>query len=289
MNGLRQRLWAVASYCRSNRKLLIALSIILALVLFHVIGSLVVDPGRADPLSGAPCQPPSREYLLGTDFAGRQLMEVIIVGMGLTLRIGVQAALMGLVIGTFLGFVSGFYGGRLDTVIKGAADVLIPLPSLLVLVVLAAMIPGVITLEYMVLVVGGLSWMWPTRVIRAQVLSMREKAYIQVARLSGMTNLEVIFKEMMPNLLPFLGASFVGTTAAAVLATIGLEALGLGPQHLPTLGMTIHWAIVRGAVFLGMWWWWMPPIVIIVVLFVGLFLLTIGLDEIANPRLKETT
>ena len=99
MNGLRQRLWGAAGYCRSNPKLLIAVSILLALVLFHVIGSLVVDPGRADPLSGAPCQPPSLEYLLGTDFAGRQLMEVMIVGMGLTLRIGVQAALIGLVIG----------------------------------------------------------------------------------------------------------------------------------------------------------------------------------------------
>jgi peptide/nickel transport system permease protein len=139
----------------------------------------------------------------------------------------------------------------------------------------------------MILAIASLSWMLPTRVIRAQVLTMREKAYVQVARLSGMNNLEVIFKEIMPNLLPYLAACFVAATAGAILASLGLEALGLGPQHLPTLGMTIYWVIMFGAILRGMWWWWAPPIVIIVILFVGLFLLTAGLDEIANPRLRR--
>jgi len=110
---------------------------------------------------------------------------------------------------------------------------------------------------------------------------------VQVARRSGMSTAEIITLELLPNLLPFLGASFVSAVAAAILASIGLEALGLGPQNTPTLGMTIYWAIRFNALLRGMWWWWIPPIIAVVMLFIGLFLLTAGLDEIANPRLRR--
>jgi peptide/nickel transport system permease protein len=102
-----------------------------------------------------------------------------------------------------------------------------------------------------------------------------------------MGSLEIIVRELIPNLLPYLAASFVGAVAGAVLASIGLEALGLGPQNEPTIGMTIYWAISFNAMLRGLWWWWVPPIVIIVVLFMGLFLLSAGLDEAANPRRRR--
>jgi len=287
MNALRKRLWGVAAYLRSNPKLLSGVSIILALVLFWFIGSLLLDPARAEPLTGLPSQPPSWQYLLGTDTHGRDLLAVMIRGAGFTLRIGFLAGTISLGIGMILGFLSGYYGGLVDTVIKGTADVLLTMPALAILVVIAAMIPREMSLDVMILIVASLSWMLPTRAIRAQVLTMREQAYIQMARLSGVSNLEVIVKELMPNLLPYLAASFVAATARAVLALIGLEALGLGPQTIPTLGMPIYWAISYAAIVRGMWWWWAPPAVIIATLFVGLFLLTAGLDEIANPRLRR--
>ncbi len=287
MNALRERLCGLAAYFRSNPKLLGGVSIIVALFLFWFIGSLLLSPARANPLAGLPSQPPSSQFLLGTDTHGRDLMAVMIAGTGYTLRIGFVAGTIGLGIGTILGFLSGYYGGRVDTVIKGVTDVLLTVPVLVVLVVVAAMIPGEMSLNVMILLVASLSWMVPSRAIRAQVLTMREQAYIQVAKLSGMNNLEVIVKELVPNLLPYLAASFVAATAGAVLALIGLEALGLGPQALPTLGMTIYWAISYAALVRGMWWWWAPPAVIIAALFVGLFLLTAGLDEIANPKLKR--
>ena len=117
---------------------------------------------------------------------------------------------------------------------------------------------------------------------------MRERGYVQVARLSGMRDLEIIAREMLPNLLPYLAASFVSAVGAAVLASIGLEALGLGPQNEPTLGMTIYWALYYTSLLRGIWWWWAPPMVMIVLIFVGLFLISIGLDRIANPRLCRT-
>ena len=134
---------------------------------------------------------------------------------------------------------------------------------------------------------AALAWMWPARTIRSQVLSLRERAYIQMAKLSGMRTPEIIFREIMPNLLPFLAASFVGSVSAAILASIGLEALGLGPQSEPTLGMTIYWSIAYKAIIRGLWWWIVMPIALIIILFISLFLMSAGLDEIANPRLRK--
>src|SRR5260370_37440888 len=98
---------------------------------------------------------------------------------------------------------------------------------------------------------------------------------------------ESIGKEMMQNRAQYVPSAARGAVATAILAAIGLEALGLGPMTSPTLGMTIYWAIYSSAVLQGMWWWWVPPIVILIVLFVGLFLVATGLDEIANPRLRR--
>jgi peptide/nickel transport system permease protein len=129
--------------------------------------------------------------------------------------------------------------------------------------------------------------MFPTRTIRSHVLSMRERGYIQIARRSGMSNLEIIGREMVPNLLPYLGASFVLAVITAILASIGLEALGLGPQNQPTMGMTIYWSMFYTAIIRDIWWWWMPPIVIITYIFMALYIVSSGLDQFANPRLRR--
>jgi peptide/nickel transport system permease protein len=209
----------------------------------------------------------------------------MVAGTPLTLRIGFVAGAVGLGIGIVLGFMAGYFGGLVDTLIKGAADVLLTIPGLLFLVVLATSLRTAVTVDMMALVVASLAWMLPTRTIRAQVLSMRERGYVQVARFSGMSDLEIIAREMLPNLLPYLAASFVSAVGAAVLASVGLEALGLGPQNEPTLGMTIYWALYYTSLLRGIWWWWAPPMIMIVLIFVGLFLISMGLDRIANPRL----
>ena len=109
---------------------------------------------------------------------------------------------------------------------------------------------------------------------------------MKVARLNGASALRIIFLEMMPNLLPYLSASLVVAVAQAVLASVGLEALGLGTPSEPTLGMTIYWLMNESAFLLGLWWWILAPITVLVMLFVGLYLLTVGIDELANPRLR---
>jgi peptide/nickel transport system permease protein len=246
-----------------------------------------VDTDLAKVGSGMPDQPPSLEHPLGTDTVGRDILAVVVVGTPLTLRIGLIAGTIGLGVGTLLGFTAGYFGGWVDTLIKGAADVLLTVPGLLFLVVIATTLRGAVSVNMMALVVASLAWMWPTRTIRAQVLTLRERQFVMVGRLSGMNGFEIIVRELMPNLLPYLAAGFVTAVGAAILASIGLEALGLGPQNEPTLGMTIYWALYYTSVLRGLWWWWMPPIAIIIATFVGLFLMSMGLDQVANPKLRR--
>jgi len=272
---------------RHYPQLLVGLGIMLAIVLVSLLGPLFVDMEGVKVGSGMPDQPPSREYPLGTDTVGRQILPVLIAGLPLTLRVGLIAGIIGLGVGIIFGFVAGYYGGFWDNLLRGAADIFLTVPGLMVLVVIASTLRGAVDVNAQALIVSSLAWMYPTRTIRSQVLSMRERGYVQIAKFSGMNGLEIIVKELMPNLLPYLAASFVGAVSAAILASIGLEALGLGPQNDPTLGMTIYWSMFYTSVIRGMWWWWAPPIVVIVLIFMGLYLISAGLDQIANPRLRR--
>jgi len=282
------RVGAVIRYLKRNPSLPIGIAMLMSLLLFSVIGSFLVDTQRARPLSVMAIQPPSWELPFGSDRQGRDLLAVMIAGTPLTIRIGVIAGLIGVGLGTVLAFVSAFYGGLLDTIVRGLVDIGLTVPGLLVLIILAVTIREGITVNQMALVVACLAWLYPTRVIRAQVLSMRERTWVQVAKLSGMTGPEIILKEMLPNLFPYLAAALVNSISGAVLASVGLEALGLGPIESPTLGMTVYWVQFNAALINGWWWWWTAPIVVLFILFVGLFMVSLGLDEIANPRLRKT-
>ncbi|MEZ4865124.1 MAG: ABC transporter permease [Caldilineaceae bacterium] len=276
-------------HVRRNGMLTAGIILLTLMGILWLVGYNMVDIKQAAPLSAPTDLRPSREYLLGTDSAGRQLLAVMVAGTPTTLEIGLIAGALGMLIGTILGFTAGYFGGAIDAVIRSIADVALTVPALAVLVVIASVITKTLSPEILALIISALAWMFPTRTIRSQVLTMRERAYVEVARLNGLNNLEIIFKELLPNLLPYLAASFVGAVSAAVLAAIGLEALGLGPQSEPTLGMTIYWARYYNGLPRGMWWWWGPPVIIIIVLFISLFMISAGLDEIANPRARRTT
>jgi peptide/nickel transport system permease protein len=258
-----------------------------ALFGFAIWGTFNTDIADASPLSAPPLMSPNADFPFGTDRLGRDLFATVIAGIPLTFQIGLMAGLIGVTIGTILGFFSAYYGGMVDTIISGIVDVGLTIPGLMVLIILGISFSGRLTVPTMALIVGAIAWLYPTRVIRSQVLTLKQRPFVEVARLSGQSSTEIIFQELMPNLLPFLAASLVGAVSQAVLASIGLEALGLGPIDSPTLGMTIYWAILDGAVINRWWWWWLPPIAAISLLFLGLFLLSMGLDEIANPRVRE--
>lgn len=275
-------------YFRRNPSLIAGIFLLLLIVIFVAIGATVTDPEDARPLSYRPSQPPSAEHWLGTDRLGKDILAVMVEGTPKTIRIGVIAGAIGVAIGTLLAFFSGYYGGIFDTITRSTVDILRTVPALLVLVIIAISLPGTMTVNMMGLTIAALSWLGPTRVLRSQVLVIRKQSYVEMARFTGMSGPEIIIKEMMPNLMPFIVAVFVTAVSGGILASIGLEALGLGPFEANTLGMTIYWNMWYASLINGWWWWWAPPIIIMVLLFVGLFLISQGLDEWANPRLRRS-
>jgi peptide/nickel transport system permease protein len=261
--------------------------IILCLLVFLplVFGRLFVDIDQAKVFSAERNLPPSLEHPLGTQSEGRDMLAAMIVAAPATIRIGLIGGTVGLLVGVVLGLTSGYLGGVIDTVIRTIVDVGLTIPSLAIMLIIAASLEK-ITLTTMGLIIAATSWMFTTRVIRSQVLSLRERGFVRMTKLSACGHPHIIFVELMPNLIPIIAARFVDSIIVAILAAIGLEVLALGSQNM-TLGTTIHFALLNTALSKGLWWWWLPPIIILVALFLGLFLLSIALDEIANPRLRR--
>jgi peptide/nickel transport system permease protein len=277
-------------YFRRNWGLGLGLLILLLLILFTVVGFIVVDPKDAYPLSAPTKRPPGAwPYLLGTDFFGRDLLAAMVVGMWQTAIIGLLAGGIGTGVGVVLGFISAYFGGRIDSVIRSVCNILTPIPVLLIQVVIAGTLDKRdVTFITMALIVAMLAWMGPTLVIRAQVLTMKERQFVSVAKLSGVSDMGIIFKEILPNLLPFIAAAFVGQVFLAVFASFYLAVLGLGPLREPLLGNIIWAAQGQGAFFNGWWWWPIEPAVAMVLILGSLALINMGLDELANPRVRRS-
>jgi peptide/nickel transport system permease protein len=161
----------------------------------------------------------------------------------------------------------------------------VTIPTLAVLIVIAAFFTMRDTTS-MALILAMFAWPGPTRIVRSQVLSLRERGYIRMAVLSGERPFGLMFREMLPNMLPWIAASITGNISGAILGATSLEALGLGPTRVPSLGTIINQAQTSSALIRGMVWWWFPPILVLMIIFTSFFLITTGLDEIANPRLR---
>ncbi|MEM6408141.1 MAG: ABC transporter permease [Pseudomonadota bacterium] len=280
-----------------NPKLFWGAGLLLTIIAVGILGRLFWDPELVFVGSGIPkMPPPGFENLrgqsgtfanpLGTEGSGRDMLALIIIGAPNSLYVGLMASLIGMSVGIFLGFTSGFMGGRTDDVIRVLSDVMITIPPLLILVVFQSAF-GDVTLTMMALLIAGFVWQSPTRLIRAQVLSMKQSGYVQMARLSGASTWHIMFKEMLPNLVPYLFGSFIANVTTSIVTAVGLEVLGLGPQRIPTLGRTIYEAINAGALIQNLWWWWGIPTLLLAVMFIGLLLINLGLDEVSNPRLRK--
>lgn len=269
-----------------NQKFIIGLLIFLLMVAISIAANVFIDTGLRVSGSLPVRQPPGEENLLGTDSLGRSVASELGQAIPNSLQVGLIAAFLGTLIGAVIGFVSGYFGGVIDALLRILIDVFLSVPSLLFLILIASLLRGV-GVRLMATIIGLFAWAWPARQVRAQVLSLKERGFVQVAQLSGMSGLEIIFVELMPHMLPWLGANFVNAFIAAVLAESGLSILGLGPQRDMTLGMMIYWSLNYGAILQNMWWWWGTPVIALIALFLALYLIHIGLEEVSNPRLRS--
>jgi peptide/nickel transport system permease protein len=259
---------------------LVIVPVVVASILRHVLGGGEIQLGAYEFNLE-----PSREHLLGTDGYGRDVVAMLSFGLWPTLKVGLVAGTTAVAIGVSLGLLAGYAGGWIDWVIRGFSDVLLCIPVLPILVVIAAYL-GSVSVSSLGIVIGLVAWPFTTRVIRAQVLSVLELGYVEIARVCGERRIGVLLLEIMPNLLPYVMAGFVGAVSGAILASVGLQILGLGSFGQPTLGLMLDSAYQGGALSRGIWWWFLPPAVLLVVVFIGLFLISLSVDELANPRLR---
>lgn len=270
---------------RRNGKFAVGLTILFGLILVAIFSDLLApDIGRVGQYLGD--LPPSFEHLLGTDTMGRDVFAQLVHSIRQSLLIGFFTGFVGLLIGISMGIISGYKGGLVDDCLRGFTDVFLVIPTLPLLVVISSFVKF-LTVPMLVLILAIFSWPWPARTFRAQVLSLRKREFVNIARLSGWSDIKIVFVEILPNMLPYVGTSFANSVSAALMTEVFLEILGIGPQNTTTLGFMLYWAMMRGALLRGILWWVFPPMICLILLFIALQFINIGLDELYNPKLRK--
>lgn len=284
--GAFRALGSIAKELRKNRKFIVGISMFAAMLLVSVIGVrlLPYNPFRMGLFPRN--QPPSPEQPFGTDTLGRSVLGQLLLGIENSLQVAFIVASIGTAFGAVLGFTAGYRGGTADAVLRVINDSFLLLP-MLPMVILIASFTRIVEIWMTALILSIFGWAWPARLVRAQTLSLKERDFVYMARLSGKGSMEIIFTELMPHMAQFLTANFANASLWAILAETGLSIVGLGPQHTMTLGMILYWAMYYSAVFNGFWWWWSAPLLAIVWLLTSLYLTHTGLDELVNPRLRR--
>ena len=227
---------------------------------------------------------PSFRHPLGTDFAGRDIFSQLLEGTRWALIIGISAAFGAVTLSTVIGLVSGYYGGFIDAFLQRTTETIMALPAFAIIVVVGSITKG-LGIWNIVLLISILTWPYPAKVIRAQVLSLRERPFIESARVSGAGALRIVFRHIGPNVLPlsFLYMAFGVTSAILLEATLSF--LGMGDPNIVTWGMMLQWCFQTGHVFNAPFWL-LPPGICISLLSLSFYLIGMGAEKILNPRLR---
>jgi len=282
---LREFAERIPRYFR-NWNLRIGFTVFSSIVLMATIGPFLIPYNPVRFGTFKPNLPPDSTHLLGTDSFGRDVLAQMIIGTNQSLQIAITAALIGTFVGMVLGFMAGYYGGFIDAILRSITDIWLVIPMLPMLILIASMARRT-EIWVMSLVLSLFSWAWPARQVRGQTLSLKNREFIYMAKLSGMGNTEIIFTEIVPHMLGWILTVLTSAVLWAMMAESGLEILGLGPQHTITLGMMLYWSNLYASIFRGLWWWWSPTIVMLILIFTSLYIMHIGVTEIVNPRAKK--
>lgn len=270
---------------KKNRTGQIGAIVLLLIVLVALFAPLIApyDPYvRVAP----PFQTPSAGHLLGTNDIGQDIFSELIWGTRISLGIGFFAAAIAITLGIMIGIFSGYYRRWLDTALMRLVDVVLVIPFLPLMILLAAYLGP--QLSNIIIVIGILTWAGPARVIRSQVLSLREFGYVLAARSLGSTDLMIMLRHILPGILPIALAQFIRAVSSVILIESSLAFLGLGDPTAKSWGTILYYAQARGAFLTGAWIWWVLPPGIMITFTVLAFALTgYTIEEILNPRLRS--
>jgi len=276
---------------------LIGLTIILFFSILAIAPSFFVGPlETVTTASGGSLEPPSAAHLLGTDNLGRDVLNQTVHGARISMLIGLLATLVTVVVGVLLGIVSGFVGGRTDTIIMRITDFFLVLPTFVLALILAPIVLEIIgngevagvrtTLIVIVIVIGITSWATTARIIRSQTLSVKERTFIDRARVIGASGWHTMRVHILPNVMGLIVANAVLVFAGAILTETTLAFIGLGDPFAPSWGQLLGSAQEAGAPGLGAWWWYVPPGACIVLVVLAFTLIGGALDDLLNPKAR---
>jgi peptide/nickel transport system permease protein len=269
----------------SNRLAVCGLAI---LVLFGLVALLapVLAPYSPNNINFRPMLGVSAKHLLGTTPQGNDILSQLIYGARASLTVGLATGGVIAAVQLVMGIFSGYVGGWIDAVLSTITNVFLVVPGLVLLIIIAAYLPqrGLTTIIVILAVTG---WAWGARVLRAQAISLRDRPFVEAARMSGEGRWRIVLGHIVPNMFGILVANFFGAALYAVLAEAGLEFLGLGNINNVTWGTMLYWAENGDAVLLGQWVYLLLPGLCILLLGTAFGLLNFAVDQVANPRLRR--
>ncbi len=237
------------------------------------------DNGRLERLS-----PPSGKYLFGTTSMGRDIFSQVVMGSRVAILVGVISAVCVVFIGTNIGLIAGYYGGRVDNIIMRIVDIIYGIPFLpFALILVAVMGPGIINI---IIAIVLITWRNTARIIRSQVLTVKQRMFVEAARISGASDFRIMYKYIAPNVMPLSLVYVALSMGYGIMTEASLSFLGYGDPTLPSWGKILFECYSSQAMFLA-WWWMIPPGLAILLLVLSGFLIGRSYEEIANPRLKE--
>jgi peptide/nickel transport system permease protein len=263
----------------------------LAILVFFfamAIFSIFASKGRLDPTittDGPILANPSWKYPFGTNLQGISVLSLVIEGSRTSLFVGLTASLISMVIGSAIGIWAGYRSGISDVVLMRITDVFLVLPWLALAIVLAAVFGQ--NIWVIIFIIGLTSWAGTSRLVRSQVLSVKERTYIERSRALGGSDWHVVTRHVLPNVTPVIFANTILTIAIAILSESALSFLGLGDPFRVTWGTIIEDAFTNGALTLGKWSWLLAPSFCIVIVVLAFTMVGFAMDEIVNPRIRE--
>jgi peptide/nickel transport system permease protein len=228
---------------------------------------------------------PSWDHPLGTDRFGRDVLGLVLVGLPVSLKVAFMAGGLSTIVGAVVGFVAGYKGGKIDTTLRTITDAFLVIPSLPLIIILAAYSRNLTSVQ-LALVLSVFSWPFAARTIRSQVLSLRERPYIELAKMTNMSDREIIVQDVFPNMAPYVAIGFATASVGAAFSLVGLTVLGLAPSNQMDLGTLISLAWGWGVISLGKEVIFAAPMTLLILLFVGLAMCQQGMEEFFNPRLQ---
>lgn len=268
-----------------NRTFLTGFTLLCIVLALGLIGPYLY---RVDPFAALGPQeaPPSREYPLGTDFYGRDVLAQFLHSIRSSLYVGLITAIVATLIGLAIGLISGFLGGRVDSVLMGFVNIFMAIPSYFLALIIAATTP-VRSLELVGTFIGVTSWPWFARAIRAQVLTLREREFLYLSKMAGYSSVRIAFEDILPSIASYVIMSAIIFMGIGIGGEAFLTMIGLGPSRVITIGIMLFWAFAMEAHRRGIWWWWVPPGITLITIMTALYLINMGLDEVFNPRLRR--